>query len=76
MRNVFHINTGEAKKYLDSGYINAYSLMHFKGIYEGQRSITEEKRVLVSLNHGVGVENTELTDKVIEYVGKEISIKC
>ena len=31
------INTEEAKKYLDPEYINAYSLLHSKGIYEGQR---------------------------------------
>ena len=40
------INTGEAKKYLDPADINAYSLMHTKGIYEGQRSCTEKKRVV------------------------------
>ncbi|KRF10207.1 glycoside hydrolase [Paenibacillus sp. Soil766] len=41
-----HINTNEAKKYLDPEYINAYSLMHSKGIYEGQRGVTESKRVV------------------------------
>ena len=40
------INTGEAKKYLDPQYINAYSLLHSKGIYEGQRRITDQKRVV------------------------------
>jgi alpha-D-xyloside xylohydrolase len=40
------INTGQSKKYLDPEYINAYSLMHSKGIYEGQRQVTEEKRVV------------------------------
>ena len=40
------INTGEAKKYLDPEFINAYSLMHSKGIYEGQREATENKRVV------------------------------
>lgn len=40
------INTEEAKKYLDPEYINAYSLLHSKGIYEGQRKTTEEKRVI------------------------------
>jgi alpha-D-xyloside xylohydrolase len=39
------INTEEAKKYLDSQYMNAYSLQHSLGIYEGQRSTTESKRV-------------------------------
>lgn len=40
------INAGEAKKYLDPAYINAYSLLHSRGIYEGQRQVTEEKRVV------------------------------
>jgi alpha-D-xyloside xylohydrolase len=40
------INTNEAKKYLDPQYINAYSLLHSKGIYEGQRRTTDQKRVV------------------------------
>jgi alpha-D-xyloside xylohydrolase len=40
------INTGESKKYLDPAYINAYSLLHSKGIYEGQRKTTDRKRVV------------------------------
>lgn len=40
------INTQEAKKYLDPEYINAYSLLHSKGIYEGQRATTNSKRVV------------------------------
>ncbi|MGP0584058.1 glycoside hydrolase family 31 protein [Paenibacillus timonensis] len=40
------MNTAEAKRYLDPEYINAYSLLHSKGIYEGQRSVTENKRVV------------------------------
>ncbi len=40
------INTAEAKKYIDPGYINAYSLLHSKGLYEGQRNTTETKRVV------------------------------
>ncbi|WP_281426329.1 TIM-barrel domain-containing protein [Paenibacillus agaridevorans] len=40
------INTNEAKKYLDPEYINAFSLLHSKGIYEGQRDVTENKRVV------------------------------
>jgi len=40
------INTAEAKKYLDPQYINAYSLWHSKGIYEGQRQVTDRKRVV------------------------------
>jgi len=40
------INTGEAKRYLDPEYINAYSLLHSQGIYEGQRRTTDRKRVV------------------------------
>ncbi|MDU7473955.1 MAG: glycoside hydrolase family 31 protein [Paenibacillus macerans] len=40
------MNTAEAKLYLDPEYINAYSLLHSKGIYEGQRSVTDGKRVV------------------------------
>ena len=40
------INIGEAKRYLDPEFINAYSLLHSQGIYEGQRQITERKRVV------------------------------
>ncbi len=40
------INTGEAKRYLDPAYINAYSLLHSQGIYEGQRQGNPEKRVV------------------------------
>ncbi|SFL93192.1 alpha-D-xyloside xylohydrolase [Gracilibacillus orientalis] len=40
------INTQEAKKYLDPAYINAYSLLHSKGLYENQRQTTESKRVV------------------------------
>ena len=40
------INTDEAKRYLDPGQINAYSLFHAQGLYEGQRSAGGEKRVL------------------------------
>jgi alpha-D-xyloside xylohydrolase len=40
------INTDESKLYLDAGEINAYSLVHSQGIYEGQRSVTASKRVL------------------------------
>lgn len=40
------INTNESKKYLDPEYINAFSLLHSKGIYEGQRDVTENKRVV------------------------------
>jgi len=40
------MNTSESKKYLDPRYINAYSLYHSQGIYEGQRAVTDEKRVV------------------------------
>jgi alpha-D-xyloside xylohydrolase len=39
------LNTGESKRYLDAAAINAYSLVHSKGIYEGQRQNTSRKRV-------------------------------
>ena len=41
-----HINAGEAKRYLDPELINAYSLLHSQGIYEGQRHVTADKRVV------------------------------
>ncbi len=40
------INTDEAKKYLDPQFINAYSLLHSQGVYEGQRKVTSDKRVV------------------------------
>lgn len=40
------INVSEAQKYMDPGEINAYSLVHSQGIYEGQRRTTDAKRVL------------------------------
>ncbi len=40
------INTEEAKRYLDPEFINAYSLLHSQGIYEGQRAVTQSKRVV------------------------------
>ncbi|MDF1514776.1 MAG: glycoside hydrolase family 31 protein, partial [Anaerolineae bacterium] len=40
------VNTDEAKTYLDPAYINAYSLLHSQMIYEGQRGVTEKKRVV------------------------------
>lgn len=40
------INVDVAKKYLDAGEWSAYSLCHSRGIYEGQRKTTEEKRVV------------------------------
>lgn len=40
------MNTAEAKLYLDPEYINAYSLLHSQGMYEGQRAVTADKRVV------------------------------
>ena len=40
------INTDASKLYLDAGEINTYSLVHSQGIYEGQRSVRDDKRVL------------------------------
>jgi alpha-D-xyloside xylohydrolase len=40
------INTEASKLYLDAGEINAYSLVHSQGIYEGQRSEASNNRVL------------------------------
>jgi alpha-D-xyloside xylohydrolase len=40
------MNTKEAKRYLDPQYICAYSLLHSKGLYDGQRNTTEDKRVV------------------------------
>jgi alpha-D-xyloside xylohydrolase len=41
-----NLNLGEMKKYIDPAEVNAYSLLHSLGIYEGQRSVTSEKRVV------------------------------
>jgi alpha-D-xyloside xylohydrolase len=40
------VNTEEAKRYLDPGYISAYSLLHAGGVYQGQRGVSEDKRVV------------------------------
>ncbi len=40
------INTRKAMLYIDAGEINAYSLLHAQGIYEGQRSTGGAKRVV------------------------------
>ena len=40
------INTEASELYLDSAEINIYSLVHSQGIYEGQRSVCDDKRVL------------------------------
>lgn len=46
LHNRIAINTSQSKQYLDAGQINTYSLMHSRGIYEGQRRVTSQKRVL------------------------------
>jgi alpha-D-xyloside xylohydrolase len=40
------LNTAEAKRYLDPELINAYSLVHAEGIYEHQRAVRDDKRVV------------------------------
>jgi alpha-D-xyloside xylohydrolase len=40
------LNTEASKRYLDAADINAYSLLHSQGMYEGQRRATSQKRVL------------------------------
>ena len=40
------VNCDEARRYLDPAYISAYSLLHSQGIYEGQRRVTNDKRVV------------------------------
>ncbi len=40
------VNVGEAKRYLAPETINAYSLLHSQGIYEGQRAASRAKRVV------------------------------
>ncbi len=40
------LNTEHFKRYIDPGFINLYSLLHSQGIYDGQRSSTNAKRVV------------------------------
>ena len=40
------INTEASNKYIDQTRINAYSLLHSQGIYDGQREAAPEKRVV------------------------------
>ncbi len=40
------LNVGEAKTYLNPLLVNAYSLLHSQGIYEGQRNSGSSKRVV------------------------------
>jgi alpha-D-xyloside xylohydrolase len=46
------INTAESKFYLDPAHINAYSLLHSRGIYEGQRAAAPDQRVLILTRSG------------------------
>ena len=46
------INTAELKKYLDPERINAYSLLHSQGLYEGQRATGNGKRVFLLTRSG------------------------
>jgi len=39
-------NTEAAKAFIDPQFINAFSLLHSRGIYEGQRAATSARRVL------------------------------
>ena len=39
------LNTDEAKRYLDPAKINLFSLWHSRGIYQGQRSVRQDRRV-------------------------------
>lgn len=43
----------EFKRYMDPEWINAYSLRHSRGLYEGQRATTEARRV-VNLTRSAG----------------------
>ncbi len=40
------IDVEEFKKYLDPQFINAYSLLHSQGLYEHQRSVTPDRRMV------------------------------
>ncbi len=45
-RERVQVNTDEARKYFDPTMLSAYSFWHSRGIWEGQRAETREKRVL------------------------------
>lgn len=40
------LNVSEFKKFMDPAEINVYSTRHARGIYQGQRSVTDRKRVV------------------------------
>ncbi len=46
------LNVSEFKRYIDPSLINAYSIYHSQGIYEGQRAADESKRVLILTRSG------------------------
>lgn len=46
------LNVSEFKRYIDPALINAYSIYHSKGMYEGQRASDESKRVLILTRSG------------------------
>ncbi len=46
------LNVSEFKRYIDPALINAYSIYHSQGIYEGQRAVDANKRVLVLTRSG------------------------
>ncbi len=46
------MNSEEASHYLDREFASAYSLLHSEGIYRGQRSVREDKRVVVLTRSG------------------------
>ena len=46
------INCEESARYLDREFAAAYSLLHSEGIYRGQRSVREDKRVVVLTRSG------------------------
>ena len=41
-----YFNLNEFKQYIDPTQVLAYSINHSRGLYEGQRGVTEEKRVV------------------------------
>jgi alpha-D-xyloside xylohydrolase len=46
--NANRVNSDNLKRLMNSGrYINAYALLHTKGLYEGQRSVSSQKRVYI-----------------------------
>jgi alpha-D-xyloside xylohydrolase len=46
------LNVSEFKRYIDPAFINAYSIYHSQGMYEGQRATDESKRVLILTRSG------------------------